>query len=217
MRGTLRAVERTGGRAVGRVLLAAVLLSARPPVRLSAQLSVQPCVGLRYTSTLAHDFLVTPFDVRPALAPAIALTLAAPLQRRWTAQASLDFSTSELERHDADGTSADLGRLSVLALTVGLRRPLRGGFTVGAAVGGLKYLPAGETGIFRSGADGVFALAGAVASYTPSRAVGRWQLGVEARYDVHRFITPALRSEGFTSARTVHRVALALRAARAAS
>src|SRR3989442_13102444 len=124
---------------------------------------------------------------------------------------SSDVCSSDL------GTSADLGRLSVLALTVGLRRPLRGGFTVGAAVGGLKYLPAGETGIFRSGAGGVFALAGAVASYTPPRAVGRCRLGGEARYDVHRFITPALRSEGFTSARTVHRVALALRAARAAS
>src|SRR2546428_11510469 len=109
MRGTLRAVERTGGRAVGRVLLAAVLLSARPPVRLSPQLSVQPCVGLRYTSTLVHDFIVTPFDVRPALAPAIALTLPPPRQPRWTAQASLDFSTRELERPDPPGTSPALG------------------------------------------------------------------------------------------------------------
>ena len=208
--------RRTGGRAVGRILLVALLLSVCPAVRLPAQLSVQPSVGLRYTSTLVHDFIVTPFDVRPALAPAIALTLAAPLQRRWTTQASLDFSTSELERHDADGTSAELGRLSVLALTVGLRRPLRGGCAVGADVGGLKYLPAGETGIFRSGAGGVLALAGAVVSYARPRVLGRWQLGIEARYDIHRFMTAALRSEGFTSARTVHRVALALHAARAA-
>src|SRR2546422_3536959 len=53
------------------------------------------------------------------------------------------------------------------------------------------------TTLFRS-----FALAGAVASYTPSRAVGRWQLGVEARYDVHRLDRKSTRlnsSHGYIS------------------
>jgi hypothetical protein len=35
---------------------------------------------------------------------------------------------------------------------------------------------------------------------------------VEARYDIHGFTTPALRDEGFTSARAVHRVTLSIRA-----
>ena len=201
---------------MARVMLVALLLSAGPQIRLSAQLLIQPSVGLRYTTTLVHDSIVTAFDVRPALAPAFVVTIATPLRQRWTAGAALDFVTSELRRHDANGTTADLGRLSALAVTVELWRELPHGFVIGAEVGGLKYLPADQTGIFRAGTGGVLALGGAVFSYapTPGAQVGRWRFGVEARYDVHQFITPALRNEGFTSARTVHRVALTLRVGR---
>src|SRR5439155_19421926 len=100
------------------------LLSATPPPRLSAQVSVQPSIGLRYASTLVHASIVAPFDVRPALGPAIALAIVAPLEQRWSAQASLDFATSTLERHDAAGATTGLGRVSTIALTVGVRRPL---------------------------------------------------------------------------------------------
>src|SRR5256886_12345372 len=106
--------------------------------------------GAGHASTLVHDSIITPVVLRPALAPALAVTAATPLDERWTAQVTLDFSTSTLERHDADGTTTGLGRVSTLAFTVGLRRPLGAGFAAGAGVGGLKYLPAGETGIFRS-------------------------------------------------------------------
>src|SRR5439155_371728 len=111
-------------------------------------------------------------------------------------------------QHHPDPLIVVVGYWRLAGITSGLA------CAAGAGVGGLKYLPAGETGIFRSGAGGVLGLAGAVVSYAPPRVGGRWQLGIEARYDVHRFITPALRSEGFTSARTVHRIALALRAGR---
>ena len=192
-----------------------LLLSAQPPTRLSAQVSVQPSIGLRYTSTLVHDSIVAPFDVRPALAPAIALTVTAPLEQRWSAQASLDFATSTLERHDAAGATTGLGRVSTIALTVGVRRQLPTGLAAGANIGGLKYLPAQEAGIFRTGTGGVLAVGGVTLSYTPASAIaGRWRLGVEVHYDVHRFITPALRTEGFTSGRVVHRVALMLQAGR---
>jgi hypothetical protein len=40
----------------------------------------------------------------------------------------------------------------------------------------------------------------------------RYRLALDLRYDVHRFITPALRDVGFTESRVVHRLALALRA-----
>jgi len=35
-------------------------------------------------------------------------------------------------------------------------------------------------------------------------------LALRARYDIQRFLTPALRNEGFTSGELVHRVALTL-------
>ena len=200
-------LRRLGGWVVGLVLAAA------PPGPLTAQVSVQPSIGLRYTTTLVHDSIVTPFDVRPSLAPALAVTATSRTAGPWAAQGTLDFSTSTLERHDAGGATADLGRLSTLALTVGVRRRFPAGVTASAGAGGLKYFPAGETGIFREGAGGVLALASAALSYAPPGAVaGPWRFGVEARYDVHRFITPALRTEGFTSGRVVHRIALSLEA-----
>src|SRR3989442_5023462 len=197
-----RTVRRLGGQVVGFVLAAA------PPSPLTAQVTIQPSIGLRYTTTLVHDSIVTAFDVRPALAPALAVTATSRTAGPWAAQATLDFSTSTLERHDAGGATADLGRVSTLAVTVGVRRSLPAGLAAAARVGGVKYLPADDTGIFRSGAGGVLALAGAALSYAPPGAVaGAWRFGVEARYDMHRFITPSLRAEGITAGRVVHRIA----------
>jgi len=178
---------------------------------LPAQLLARAAVGVRYTSRLVHDSIVSAFDVRPALAPALAVTAATPVGERWTAQATLDFSTSPLERHDADGTTTGLGRVSTLAFTVALHRPLPAGFAVALGVGGLKYLPADATGIFRQGSGAIAGLGQVTVEYAPA-AGARYGLGVQARYDAHRFSTPALQSEGFDSPRLVHRVTLAVRA-----
>ncbi len=204
-------------------MLAGLLLSASPPVRLSGQLSLQPSLGLRYTSALVHDSVVTTVDVRPALAPALALTAATPLEPGLargggrSAEAVIDFSTSGLDRHDGDGPTVGLGTVATLSMQVGVRQPVTAGLSCRVSVGGLKYFPSERSGIFRSGAGGVFALGGAALSYAPPGArAGRWGFGVEARYDVHQFITPGLRQQGFTSSRTVHRIALAVRAGRTA-
>ncbi|HEU5261875.1 MAG TPA: hypothetical protein VFU41_10705 [Gemmatimonadales bacterium] len=206
------AVRRSGGRAVGSCL--ALLLTVCPPDRLSAQVTLQPSLGFRYTSTLVHDSIVSAIAVRPALAPALALTAATPIKPGWSAEATVDFSWSHLARHEA-GATVELGGLSTLAVQFGFRRQLPAGLSGRFSVGGLKYLPSEQSGIFRAGAGGVFALGGAAVSYVPAALqAGPWAFGVEARYDVHQFITGALRSQGFTSSRTVHRVMLALSAAR---
>lgn len=159
---------------------------------------------------MVGDSIVQPLSVRPALAPALALTVATPPEHGWAGQATLDFSTSALQRHDADGTTTDLGNVSTLGFTVGVRRDIAAGFTAAAGAGGLKYFPGYDTGIFRQGAGSIAGLAMVTVEYTPAAAT-RYGLAAQARYDVHRFITPALEREGFTSPRTVHRVALAVR------
>lgn len=206
----------TGGPAGGgpsrRALALAVALGTSvPPYHLTAQVAVHVSAGVRYTSTLVHDSIVTPFVVRPALAPAVALTAAAPPTRGWSPEATLDFSWSTLERHDQNGTTVGLGTLSTLAFEVGLRRRLAAGLSGGIGVGGLKYLPADETGIFRSGGGAPYPLGMAAVSYAPAFGA-HWGLALEARYDLHGFITPALRDEGFNSRRAVHRIAVAVRA-----
>jgi hypothetical protein len=206
--------RRTDGRTTWLVIvLLSVSPSVSPSIRLSAQLSLQPSLGLRYASTLVHDSIVTGIDIRPALAPAAAVVAATPLQQGWSAEATVDFSWSALERRER-GATIELGTLSALTVQLGFRRRLPAGMSARASIGGLKYLPSTRSGIFRSGAGGIFALGGAGLSYTPPGArAGPWRIGVEARYDVHQFITPGLRAQGFTSSRIVHRVALAVFAA----
>jgi len=64
--------------------IASGLLSAAGGLR--AQLSLHAALGARYSSALVHDSIVAPFDLRPAMAPALAITAtsrtAGPGQRR---------------------------------------------------------------------------------------------------------------------------------------
>ena len=160
---------------------------------------------------MVHDSIVTPFDVRPATAPDLAVSATTPLNDPWSAVATLDVSWSRLERHDQDGTTAGLGGLGALALTVGVARRLAPGLAADAAIGGLKYLSAADNGIFAQGTGGVTALGALGVSYAlPLGGSALRGLALRARYDIQRFLTPALRNEGFTSGELVHRVALTL-------
>jgi hypothetical protein len=206
-------VGRADRRMVGATLFLAVLCISAT-VRLSAQVTFQTAAGVRYTSTMVHDSIVTGVDVRPRLAPALSVTATTPIQHGWAVEGIADLSWSTLQRHDEGGPTVDLGGLTTLAVEVGVRHPLVTGLSGRLAVGGLKYFPGNETGIFRDGSGGILPLGGVAVSYVPPAGIAqRWGLGIEARYDLHAFITPALRNRGFTSSRPVHRVALAVRAA----
>jgi hypothetical protein len=196
------------------VLLVVVLvIDVFAPRRLTGQVTVEIAAGARYSTALVRDSIVTRFDVGPALAPMVAVTLATLLERGWGAHATVDFSTSGLRRHDADGSSVAFGRVSTAAFIVGLERRLPAGFSARIGIGGLKCIPRDKSGIFRLGGGSVAGL-GALALGYAWPGGGRYSLAVEARYDVHGFTTPALRDEGFTSPQIVHRVALTLRASR---
>ncbi|HEX4628248.1 MAG TPA: hypothetical protein VH137_05595 [Gemmatimonadales bacterium] len=207
-----RSVSRTNRETRWRAVpLTGALLAVGLGAPLCAQLSVQLAGGVRATSTLVHDSIVTRVDVRPALEPSLAVAATVPLEARWSAEALLDVSWGSLERHDRGGPTVDLGRLGTVALEVGVRRPLFAGLSARIAVGALKYVPSGGTDLFRGSSGGVFPLGALALGYVPPLAFAqRWGLGVDVRYDVHAFITPALRAQGFTTARPVHRIALAL-------
>ena len=187
----------------------AVLVTTYPPIRLSAQVEIQASLGARYTSTLVTDRIVTPFDVRPAIGPALAVSVVERTRGPWAPDVTLDLSWSGLQRHDSGRASQRINRVTALAFTVGLRRRLAPSLAGRVAVGGLKYLPGDETGIFRDGA-GIAALGSAAVDWTLPFAARR-RLGITAQYDLHRFITPALRSVGFVDSRLVHRLAFAVR------
>jgi hypothetical protein len=155
-----------------------------------------------------HDSLVQPFDLRPALAPALLVTVREELRPGWSVDGTIDVTPSSMRRHEGSQTF-DAGSFAALAFTVGVRREISAGLSARAGIGALKYA-AGQTGLFREGSGGLFPLGTVAATYTPSFGAQR-RLAFEARYDLHRFITPAMRTEGFQDARPVHRLALLAR------
>lgn len=199
-----------GWRVGGRI---AAVLAIAPLARLPAQITVHLSAGARYTTTIVSDSIVTRFSVRPAIAPAVALTVGTPIDTtgRWTVEAIIDWSHSDMIRHDADGSTQAIGGLGTLSFSVAMRRSLLPWLSARGSVGALKYLPASETGLFSLGSGSLSPLGGlAVAAAPPFGA--RWGLALEAHVDLHQFITPALRAEGFVDARPVMRLALGVRA-----
>ena len=187
----------------------AALLTVYPSIRLSAQVEIHLAAGVRYSSTLVTDEIVTSLDLRPALAPAVQVTVFDRTRGPWWPEVQLDLTRGALAVYQPSGTGQRIGTLTTVALSVGLRREVHPGVTVRGGVGGLKYLPAEASGVFRDGSAIAPHLSLALEA-APAFAARRY-LGLALRYDVHRFITPALRSAGFLDSRLVHRVALTVR------
>jgi hypothetical protein len=192
-----------GGLTAGVVaLLLAVGAAGRPA---AAQMSVRLSLGGRYATALVKDSIVVPIALRPSVAPALTLSVRDELRGPWTADATLDLSPARLHREES-GTRSDAGSFTAIAFTLGLRRELHAGVAARLGFGGLVYSTE-HAGVFQRGSGGVFPLVGLGASYAPSfGARHRLELGLS--YDVHRFITPALRATGFPRPRPVHRVAV---------
>src|ERR1700694_4006013 len=104
---------------VGRIVVFGVLLSVCPTMSLSAQVSFHFSLGARYSSTLVHDSIVNPIDVRPTIAPTVLLTVRDKLHGPWSADATLDVSPRGLPRHEGGG-SFDAGSCTALAVAVGV-------------------------------------------------------------------------------------------------
>ena len=189
------------------MLLCLTLLTVWPSGRPAAQVSVRASVGARYSTTLVHDSIVVPFDLRPAFAPALQLGVRDQLRGPWTADATLDLTSAKLKRHES-GSALEAGSFTAIAVTVGLRRELAADVGARLGFGGLVY-SASKSGVFQQGKGGVFPLVSLATSYAPRFGVSRG-LELSLSYDLHRFITPAMRSVGFNRPRPVHRLAVAV-------
>jgi hypothetical protein len=178
------------------------------PHSLWAQWTIQLSAGGRYSSALVRDSIVTPITVRPTLGAAFALTVTTPVQEGWAGEAAVDVTVAGHEAKGG-GTTTDLGGLTAIAVTVAVRRTVRPRLAMRGGAGALFYAPERDAGVFRAGTGGVRPLGVAAVEWTPPT---RWGVALEARYDIHRFTTPALRGVGLLDSRVVHRIALAARA-----
>jgi hypothetical protein len=175
----------------------------------AAQVSLHAGAGIRYSTSLVHDSIVVPFDVRPALGPALAIAVRERTSGAWTPDATLDLSWSALQRHEGGATSK-ITSFTTLGFTVGVSHALKPGLTGRVGAGALKYLPSENTGLFRDG-SGITALGALSLDWVPAATTARG-IGLTLRYDVHGFTTPALHAEGFTSRQIVHRLSLGVSA-----
>ncbi len=185
------------------------LLVACPPIA-AAQVSLHAGLGARYSSTLVHDSIVTPLDVRPAIGPTLSFSADLPLAGPWQLELLADLGTSPLQRHDADGSTTEITRLWTLGLGVGLRRQLRPWLDGRFAIGALSYLPAQSVGLFSDGSGGVMPW-GTLAFDAAPNLLARHRLALEVAGDLHKFLTPALRNAGFTDSRVVYRISAGVR------
>jgi hypothetical protein len=99
---------------VGRLCAVVVLLSVSPTVRLSSQVSLRFTLGARYSTILVHDSIEVPIDLRPAVAPALQLSLRNALPGPWAGDATLDLSPAKLKREES-GAKADAGSFTAIA------------------------------------------------------------------------------------------------------
>ncbi|MGH7520009.1 MAG: hypothetical protein ACREMI_01895 [Gemmatimonadales bacterium] len=195
---------RSDGRTAGILLLGllAVWPSGRPA---AAQVSVRLSLGARYSTILVHDSIEVPIDLKPTVAPALQLSVRTALPGPWAGEATLDVSPAKLKREES-GASTQVGSFTALALTVGLRREMHAGIAARMAIGGLAYLT-DKSSVFQQGSGGIFPLVALGTTYAPPFGA-RHRLEVGLHYDLHRFITPALRTVGYARLRPVHRIAI---------
>ena len=200
-----------------RLALLPCLVIALPLGRLQAQTSsaathwaIHLSVGARFGSALVRDSIVNPIAVPQDVGATLAIGVTTPAPTGWSGEAVLDGTWAGLRREEP-GANVDLGALTTVTFTVAARRVLPAGASARAGLGAIFYAPEQRTGIFALGTGGATPLGLAGLTYEPPWA-SRWRAALDLRYDVHRFLTPALRDAGFDEGRLVHRVALAVRA-----
>ena len=181
---------------------------------LHAQLEYHARVGAVGASNLLRDLVVNEITVRQSIAPMIALGATLPIGPLGY-RVGLEGTVASGKFHSSEsGSDTDLGTVRTATLLLGVEGPIFRAFRWHAGVGGIKYWPADEEGIFQAGGTTRF-LAGADVDYRRP-VLPKWDLMTTLSYDFHRFTTDALEARGFGQTEGVSRVALSVGLSRGA-
>ena len=157
---------------------------------------------------LVQDRFLTDVKVRQSIGPMVALGASVPFGKRGF-RAGLEATLTTGSFHSRESNvNTDLGTLRTGSLLVSVEGPIGPALRWRLGVGGLKYLPADQEGIFRSG--GPLRIVGGAGLDYRRPALSKWDLMVSARYDLHRFTTDELKSRGFSQAQGVSRLSLSV-------
>jgi hypothetical protein len=189
------------------ILLLALLVAAGVQ-SLAAQTTYYARLGAVGASNLIRDVIVDEITVRQSIAPMLALGASLPISDRGY-RAGLEGTLASGKFHSSEsGTDTDLGTVRTGSVMLQLSGPLYREFRWIAGLGGIKYWPKDQDGIFREGGK-LRLLAGAGLDYR--RPVSpKWDFLTSLRYDWHRFTTDELERRGFSQAQVVSRISLSV-------
>lgn len=189
------------------ILLLAVLLPAGVP-SLAAQTTYYARLGAVGASNLIRDVIVDEITVRQSIAPMIALGAALPIGEGGY-RVGLEGTLASGKFHSSEnGVNTDLGTIRTATLMLQLDGPLYREFRWTAGLGGIKYWPKNQDGIFREGGK-LRLLAGAGLDYRRP-VLPKWDVLTSLRYDWHRFTTDELERRGFSQTQGVSRISLSV-------
>jgi len=186
-------------------LLAVVF--AAPCSAPATQLSTRLHVGAVASSALMRDSILRAIVVEPSVALSATAGVGWSVSPRLAADGELVVARADVTIHEG-ATERTINTVTSVSLIGGMSVLLVDRATARVGLGGIRYFPADEIGIFaRGGAASVMGAASVAYRWPVSPRVG---LGIEVRYDLHAFTTGELEARGFEGAHTVHRVGIGL-------
>lgn len=189
------------------ILLVALLLPAGVS-GLQAQTEYYARLGAVGASDLLRDVIVNEITVRQSIAPMIAIGGSLPIgDRGYRAGAEATLASGGFHSREA-GASTGLGTIRTGTLMLDLEGPILERFRWRLGLGGIKYWPKDDSGIFLQGGS-LRLLAGAALDYYHP-VLPRWNLMTSLHYDFHRFTTDELERRGFSQTQGVSRVSLSV-------
>jgi hypothetical protein len=195
------------------ILLLAALAAAGAP-GLQAQTEYYARLGAVGANDLLTDAIVNRITVRQSIAPMLALGASLPLgERGYRAGAEVTFASGGFHSDEA-GARTGLGTVRTGTLMADLEGPILPTLRWRLGLGGIKYFPKDDTGIFLQGGPIRFLAGAGLDFYHP--VLAKWDLMTSLRYDFHRFTTDQLDRRGFSQSQGVSRISLSVGLSRAA-
>ena len=191
-------------------LFLAGLLAVAMTHRLAAQTDYYLRAGATAWGTLVGDFIAQDVRAKPGVAPMVVGGVGHSIAARYRAGLELTASSGSLHSEYGD-VRGDLGSLRTASMLGFLDGMVAGGVRWQAGLGFIHYFAGDEAGILKSATTRLL-VGGGLDFRRPLLAA--FDLTVAARYDFHRFTTPALRSHGYSGAQGVQRVSLSIGLAR---
>jgi hypothetical protein len=173
----------------------------------AAQATVHLAAGATVGTSIVHDQIVVGRDigVRPGVAPSLDAGVTVPTGGGYRVGLDARIDHASMQYSEL-GRTSDLGSYTTVSVVALVDGPLAHEARWQVGGGRISYRPADRTGIFAQGGASFWMFAaGASWSHPVRRGLS---VLITARYDLHQFITPALRHRDFQQSEGVNRLGL---------